>query len=244
MCLEQGSSKAPIEIPTAPSSSRVRDKTPEISVARITPAFEVYPLHAIGTSKPSHLQGFVSHSPLALLFADALPVPYIPRWKITQSTVVGTPKTTRDFLAHVVPLSHRESEGLRGDLKISQTIAAELWCRVTDAKRRLQDEKGAGAVLEQKEHVWAREMATFVEEKEDLAAELKRQKEIDSVSQKDLDTMYAEWGMASDDSQKLAKEKYWLITEGFGSFLTVVSQSEDFKSSLEKVYRAYRDVGY
>ncbi|KAJ0806266.1 hypothetical protein HanPI659440_Chr02g0087571 [Helianthus annuus] len=277
-----GSSKAPIEIPIAPSSSRVRDKTPEISAARITPAFEVSPLHAIGTSKPSHLEGFVSHSPLAPLFANALPVPYIPRWKITQSTVVGTPKTARDFLAHAVPPSHRfmnfalrsdlfddqysmslcegvfrgacmlqrvdelrrESEGLRGDLKISQTVAAELWCRVTDAELRLQEEKGAGAVLEQKERVWAREMATLVEEKEDLAAELKRQKEIDSVSQKDLDTMYAEWGMASDDSQKLAKEKYWLITEGFGSFLTAVSQSEDFKSSLEKVYRAYRDVGY
>ncbi|KAJ0493517.1 hypothetical protein HanIR_Chr12g0587061 [Helianthus annuus] len=56
--------------------------------------------------------------------------------------------------------------------------------------------------------------------------------------------MYAEWGIAMDDNQKLAKERYWLITEGFGSFLTVVSHSEEFKGSLERIYRVYRDVGY
>ncbi|KAJ0743605.1 hypothetical protein HanPI659440_Chr10g0377841 [Helianthus annuus] len=50
--------------------------------------------------------------------------------------------------------------------------------------------------------------------------------------------------IAVDDNQKLAKETYWLITEGFGSFLTAVSQSEEFKGSLERIYRAYRDVGY
>ncbi|KAJ0778134.1 hypothetical protein HanLR1_Chr02g0068291 [Helianthus annuus] len=264
-----GSSNAPIEIPTALSSSRVQDKTPEVSAARITPAFEVSPLHATGTSKPSHLEGFVSRSPLAPLFADALPVPYIPRWKITQSTVVGTPETARDFLAHVVPPSHRfmnsalrvdifddqysmslcegffrgvgmlqrvdelmrENEELRGDLKTSQTVAAELRCQ------------GAGAMLEQNKRAWARDMAALVEEKEDLVAELKRQKELDSVSQKDLDAMYAEWGITSDDNQKLAKERYWLIIEGFGSFLTAVSQSEEFKSSFEQIYRDYSE-GY
>ncbi|KAM0051678.1 hypothetical protein Hdeb2414_s0007g00239341 [Helianthus debilis subsp. tardiflorus] len=47
-----------------------------------------------------------------------------------------------------------------------------------------------------------------------------------------------------DDNQKLAQERYWLITEGFGSFLTVVSQFEEFKGSLKRIYRAYRDVGY
>ncbi|KAJ0785861.1 hypothetical protein HanOQP8_Chr02g0048181 [Helianthus annuus] len=75
----------------------------------------------------------------------------------------------------------RENEELRGDLKTSQTVAAELRCRVTDAKRRLQEEKGTGAMLEQKECAWAREMAALVKEKE-LAVELKRQKELDSVS--------------------------------------------------------------
>ncbi|MFS7930726.1 hypothetical protein Hanom_Chr04g00347691 [Helianthus anomalus] len=112
-----GSSHAPIEIPTSPSSSRVRDKTPGVSFARITPAFEIYPHYATGTSKPSHFEGFTSRSPLATLFVDALQVPYIPRWKITQSSVVGTPETTRDFLAHVVPPSHRfMNSALRGEL--------------------------------------------------------------------------------------------------------------------------------
>ncbi|MFS7915883.1 hypothetical protein Hanom_Chr02g00170581 [Helianthus anomalus] len=174
-----GSSNDLIEIPTAPSFSRVRDKTPEVSAARIASTFEVSYLHATGTSKPSHLEGFVSRSPLAPLFVDALPVLY-----------------------------------------------------------------GAGAILEQKERAWAREMEALVEEKKELAAELKHQKELDSVSQTKLDAMYAEWGITSDDNQKLAKEKYWLITEGFRSFLTAVSQSEEFKSSLEHIYRAYWDVGY
>ncbi|KAJ0605784.1 hypothetical protein HanRHA438_Chr02g0091201 [Helianthus annuus] len=84
----------------------------------------------------------------------------------------------------------------------------------------------------------------LVEEKEELAAELRRHRELDSVSQKDLDAMYAKWGITLDDNQKLAKERYWLITEGFRSFLTAVSQSEEFKSSLKQIYRAYRDVGY
>ncbi|KAM0019933.1 hypothetical protein Hdeb2414_s0025g00661491 [Helianthus debilis subsp. tardiflorus] len=69
-------------------------------------------------------------------------------------------------------------------------------------------------MLERKERAWEREMATLIEEKEELAAALKHQKE------------------------------YWLINEGFGTFLTAVSQSEEFKSGLEHVYRAYRDVGY
>ncbi|KAJ0699843.1 hypothetical protein HanOQP8_Chr10g0360711 [Helianthus annuus] len=99
-------------------------------------------------------------------------------------------------------------------------------------------------MLEQRQRSWEREMAALVEEKEELAAELKHQRELDSVSQKDLDVMYAEYGMTSDDNQRLAKEKHWLITEGFGAFLTVVSQSDEFKSSLEQIYRAYWDVGY
>ncbi|MFS7905727.1 hypothetical protein Hanom_Chr01g00051111 [Helianthus anomalus] len=33
--------------------------------------------------------------------------------------------------------------------------------------------------------------------------------------------MYAEWGISMDDNQKLVQERYWLITQGFGSFLIV-----------------------
>ncbi|MFS7970171.1 hypothetical protein Hanom_Chr09g00817891 [Helianthus anomalus] len=157
-------SHAPIKIPTAPSSSRVRDKTPEVHAARITPSFKISPHHGVGTGKPSHFEGFTSRSPLAPLFADALPAPYVPKWKITPSFVVGNPETARDFLTHVVPPSHKftnsalgddlfedqysmslceglfsgvgklqrvddlriENEGLKGDLKASQSIAAEL----------------------------------------------------------------------------------------------------------------------
>ncbi|KAJ0864303.1 hypothetical protein HanPSC8_Chr12g0540381 [Helianthus annuus] len=129
----------------------------------------------------------------------------------------------------------RENKGLKPALKTSQTVAAELRCRVTNAERRLLEEK--------RERAWARGRMALVEEKEELATKLNHQKELDSVSQKDLDTMYAEWGMAAYDNQKLAKERYWLITEGFGSFLTAISQFEEFKGSLERIYRAYRDVG-
>ncbi|KAJ0678487.1 hypothetical protein HanOQP8_Chr12g0448521 [Helianthus annuus] len=76
----------------------------------------------------------------------------------------------------------RENEGLKSDLKTSQTVAAKLRCQVVDAERKLQEEKGVSVMLEQKERTWAREMASLVEEKEELAAELKHQKELDSVS--------------------------------------------------------------
>ncbi|KAM0017019.1 hypothetical protein Hdeb2414_s0028g00703251 [Helianthus debilis subsp. tardiflorus] len=49
----RGSSKAPIEISPVPASTWARDKTPEISVACVNPAFDISPLQATGTSKPS-----------------------------------------------------------------------------------------------------------------------------------------------------------------------------------------------
>ncbi|KAM0060467.1 hypothetical protein Hdeb2414_s0004g00124421 [Helianthus debilis subsp. tardiflorus] len=115
------------------------------------------------------------------------------------------------------------------------------WLRLSVNCRR---RRGAGVMLERRERAWEREMAAMVEEKDKLAAELKHLKEVDSASQEQLNTMYAEWGITSNDNQRLAKEKYWLVTEGFGAFLTAVSQSEEFKGSLEQIYRAYRDVGY
>ncbi|MFS7943853.1 hypothetical protein Hanom_Chr06g00505091 [Helianthus anomalus] len=55
------------------------------------------------------------------------------------------------------------NEGLKSDLKTSQTVAAELRCQVVDVERKLQEEKGAGALLERKERAREREMATLVE---------------------------------------------------------------------------------
>ncbi|KAJ0605217.1 hypothetical protein HanPI659440_Chr02g0082621 [Helianthus annuus] len=75
-----GSSKAPIVIHPAHASSRVKDKAPEINVARVNPAFDVSPLRATGTSKPSQPEDLFPLSPLAPLFTEALPVPYVPKW--------------------------------------------------------------------------------------------------------------------------------------------------------------------
>ncbi|KAF5778703.1 hypothetical protein HanRHA438_Chr12g0561911 [Helianthus annuus] len=102
-----GNSKAPIVIPAAPAFSRVKDKAPETSVAHTTPATEVSPLRATGTSKLKQPEDLFPRSPLAPMFAEGLPVPYVLKWKITPSIVVGTPETARDFLNHAVPPLHR-----------------------------------------------------------------------------------------------------------------------------------------
>ncbi|KAM0027749.1 hypothetical protein Hdeb2414_s0019g00543791 [Helianthus debilis subsp. tardiflorus] len=56
----------------------------------------------------------------------------------------------------------KENEGLKSDLKASQSIAAELRCQVVEAKHKLLEEKGAGAMLERRERAWEREMAALV----------------------------------------------------------------------------------
>ncbi|KAM0000023.1 hypothetical protein Hdeb2414_s0449g00896281 [Helianthus debilis subsp. tardiflorus] len=198
--------KAPIMIHVAPASFWIKDKALEISVARITPAFDVSPLRATGTSKPMQPEDPFPRSPLAPLFAAALPVPYVPKGKITPSTIVGTPETARDFMNHV-----------------------------TDAERKLLEEKG--------ESLGEGGMA-WLEEKEELIAELKHHKEATSVSGTDVETLYTDWGIAMEDKQKLAQERHWLISQGFGLFVFVASKSEEFKGNLERIYKAYRDVGY
>ncbi|KAJ0886602.1 hypothetical protein HanRHA438_Chr09g0381351 [Helianthus annuus] len=102
----KGSSQDPIEIPTGPSSSRVQDKTSEVGITRFSSVFELSPSHAMGTSKPTRLEGPIHRSLLAPMFADAIPHTYVPNWKISHSSVIGTPESARDFLTHVVPPSH------------------------------------------------------------------------------------------------------------------------------------------
>ncbi|KAJ0854259.1 hypothetical protein HanRHA438_Chr14g0660661 [Helianthus annuus] len=239
-----GSSGDPIEITTGPSSSRVRDKTPEVGLAHFTSAFELSSLHATGTSKPIEPEDLTRRSPLAPLFADAILFTYVPKWKVTNSSVVGTPEAARDFLSHAVPPSHkfvnsalrddlvedqysmspcesffrgagmlqriddlrRTNEGLKGELKTSQSVAVELRCQVVEAERRLQEERGMGIMLEQRKQAWEREMTVLVEEKEELAAELKHLRDVGSVFQEQLNTMYADYGITSDDNQRLARE--------------------------------------
>ncbi|KAM0037484.1 hypothetical protein Hdeb2414_s0013g00403681 [Helianthus debilis subsp. tardiflorus] len=116
------------------------------------------------------------------------------------------------------------NEGLMSELKTSQTIATELRCRVIDAERKLLERER--------------------DEKQRLLADEKYYNKAACVSAVDVDILYADLGIAQDGSQKLAMERRWLLSQGFGLFLSAFSQSEKFKSSLKRVYRAYRDVGY
>ncbi|KAJ0692413.1 hypothetical protein HanPI659440_Chr15g0585671 [Helianthus annuus] len=291
--LKQGSSKALIVISVAPASSRAKGKAPEISVANATYAVETSPLRATGTNRLKQPEGLYSRSPLAPLFTEGLPVPYVPKWNITTSTIVGTQESARDYMNHVVPPLHRFmnfaldpdlfddqycmsicegffrgagmlqrvnelrgiNEGLQTELKTSQHIVAELRCRVIDAERKLLEEKvipllpppsffflyeqrfffqNAEALLEQREKAWERERRAWMDEKEDLVAELMHYKELASISRADVDILYADWGIAMEDNQKLARECHWLISEGFGLLLSTFSKSEEFKGSLAR----------
>ncbi|KAJ0500850.1 hypothetical protein HanRHA438_Chr11g0493821 [Helianthus annuus] len=217
-----GSSRAPIVIPIAPTSSRAKGKAPEVSAASTDPVAEVSPVQATGQSKFKLSECFRPRSPLAPLFAEGLPAAYIPRWRITPSTVIDTPERVNAL--------RDENVGLLSELKTSQTVATELRCQVVNTEKKLLER-------EQKERAWQ-------DEKEHLLADVKYYKEAASVSAADVEISYADLGVAKDDSQKLAIERHWLLSQGFGLFLSAFSQSEEFKGSLERVYRAYRDVGY
>ncbi|KAJ0508476.1 hypothetical protein HanIR_Chr11g0517641 [Helianthus annuus] len=263
-----GSSRAPIVIPIAPTSSRAKGKAPEVSAASTDPVAEVSPVQATGQSKFKLSECFRPRSPLAPLFAEGLPAAYIPRWRITPSTVIDTPRLLGILWLMPSPHSHRfmnfaldteifddqyslsicegffrgagmlqrvnalrdENVGLLSELKTSQTVATELRCQVVNTEKKLLER-------EQKERAWQ-------DEKEHLLADVKYYKEAASVSAADVEISYANLGVAKDDSQKLAIERHWLLSQGFGLFLSAFSQSEEFKGSLERVYRAYRDVGY
>ncbi|KAJ0807901.1 hypothetical protein HanLR1_Chr00c0961g0785821 [Helianthus annuus] len=105
--VEDGSSRAPIGIPAAPASSRAKGKSPEVSVAPTDPVAEASPVQATGQSKFKLSECFCPRSPMAPLFAEGLPDAYIPRCRITPSTIVDTLKVTRNFMAHAHPHPHR-----------------------------------------------------------------------------------------------------------------------------------------
>ncbi|KAJ0456413.1 hypothetical protein HanIR_Chr15g0762211 [Helianthus annuus] len=111
-------------------------------------------------------------------------------------------------------------------------------------RENLLEEKNVEALLEQREKAWERERRAWMEEKEDLVIKLKHHKEVASISGADVDILYTEWGIAMEDNQKLARECHWLISKGFRLFLSAFSKSEEFKGSLERIYKAYKDVGY
>ncbi|KAJ0603923.1 hypothetical protein HanHA300_Chr02g0043711 [Helianthus annuus] len=56
-----------------------------------------------------------------------------------------------------VNASRDENEGLMSELKTSQTVAAELRCRVVDAEKKLLERENDGVMLEQMEKTWERD---------------------------------------------------------------------------------------
>ncbi|KAJ0897470.1 hypothetical protein HanRHA438_Chr08g0346101 [Helianthus annuus] len=112
---------------------------------------------------------------------------------------------------------------------------------VVDAEKKLLEREYVGARLDQRERAWERERGAWLTEKERLLVDVKHYKEVASVSAADLDVLYADLGIAQEDSQKLATERHWLLSQGFGLFLSAFSQSKEFKGNLERIYRAYRD---
>ncbi|KAM0043078.1 hypothetical protein Hdeb2414_s0010g00337041 [Helianthus debilis subsp. tardiflorus] len=118
-----------------------------------------------------------------------------------------------------------ENEGLLSDLKTSQSIAAELRCMVVDAEKKILEWENVGARLDQRERAWERERGAWLAKKECLLADVKHYKEVASVSAVDVDVLYADLGIAQEDSQKLATERHWLLSQGLGfsslSFLSL-----------------------
>ncbi|KAM0016689.1 hypothetical protein Hdeb2414_s0028g00699441 [Helianthus debilis subsp. tardiflorus] len=81
-------------------------------------------------------------------------------------------------------------------------------------------------------------------ERERLVEDVKHYKATASVSGSYVDILYAELGIFQEDSRELATGRHWLLSQGFGCFLSAFTQSPDFKSSFERIYQAYRDMGY
>ncbi|KAF5811172.1 hypothetical protein HanRHA438_Chr04g0187961 [Helianthus annuus] len=101
-------------------------------------------------------------------------------------------------MLHLVNALRDENEGLLSDLETSRTIAAELRCRVVDAEKKLLEKESLG-----------RERDAWLAEKERLLANVKHYKEAASVSVTDVEVLYADLGIAQEDSQKLAAERHW-----------------------------------
>ncbi|KAJ0733948.1 hypothetical protein HanPI659440_Chr11g0414201 [Helianthus annuus] len=118
-----GSLKAPIAIPSTSAPLKIKQKDSEVNVA-LTKAVHVSPTHASSQSIFQLPSSFRVRTPLAPLFAEGYPPPYVPNWKITSSSALK-----------------EENKDLEDRLKTSQTIAAKLQCRVVSAERGLLDKE-------------------------------------------------------------------------------------------------------
>ncbi|KAJ0480685.1 hypothetical protein HanIR_Chr13g0634491 [Helianthus annuus] len=162
------------------------------------------------------------------------------------------------MLRHVQVLKE-DKKDLEDRLKSSLTIAVELQCWVVIVERLLLEKEvcllylsctplGFPCILPYNSFLSAcwgddegeRESlggaSQLMQEREQLVADVKHYKSDASVSYQDVETLYADLGIVQDDNQKLATERHWLLSQGFGCFLSTFTQSPDFKSSLERIY--------
>ncbi|KAJ0746399.1 hypothetical protein HanOQP8_Chr05g0177161 [Helianthus annuus] len=100
-----GSLKAPIAIPAASAPLKIKQKGLEVNVAPTEPLTHTSPTQASSQSRFQLPSWFRVRTPLAPLFVEGCPPPYVPNWKITSSTVINTGETARDFMSHTLPPS-------------------------------------------------------------------------------------------------------------------------------------------
>ncbi|KAJ0514626.1 hypothetical protein HanRHA438_Chr10g0464761 [Helianthus annuus] len=256
----------PIAIPTSSALLKIKQKGLEVTVAPTEAAIHASSTQASSQSKFQLPTLFRVRIPLAPFFAEGCPPPYVPNWKITSSSIINIREIVRSFMSYALPPSQRfmnvaldpeifedqhcmatlkeDNKDLEDRLKTSQTTAIELQCRVVSVERDLLEKEHARALLKERERAWNEERAKLMREMEQLVEYVNHYKVVTSVSGSDVETLYTKLGIVQDDNQKLAAERHWLLSEGFGRFLAAFTQSPDFKGSLERTYQAHRNVRY
>ncbi|MFS7937285.1 hypothetical protein Hanom_Chr05g00425821 [Helianthus anomalus] len=86
-----------------PSSSLVLGPLPEVTVVPIEDAIHTSPPQASIQSRIQVPSSSRAQSPLAPLFVEGCPPPYVPNWKTTSSSIISTGEIARDFMSHALP---------------------------------------------------------------------------------------------------------------------------------------------
>ncbi|KAJ0810143.1 hypothetical protein HanPI659440_Chr01g0023371 [Helianthus annuus] len=101
-----------------------------------------------------------------------------------------------------------EKKDLEDRLKSSQSIVAQLQCRVINAERLLLEKGHMEMVMKDKEKAWKEERARLLQEQRRLNRDVKHYQTAASVASQDVETLYAELGIVQDTNQKLASERH------------------------------------
>ncbi|KAF5781277.1 hypothetical protein HanRHA438_Chr11g0494601 [Helianthus annuus] len=171
--------------------------------------------------------------PASQTMSEALPV----ATKVSLSKHLKVLRPISSLVLGPLPALKEENKHLEDRLKTSQTIAAKLQCRVVSAERGLLDKEHAGDLLKENERAWNEEQTKLMREREQLVEDVNHYKAAASVCGSDVETLYVELGIVQDDNQKLAAERHWLLSKGFGCFLVAFTQSLDFTGSLGRTYQ-------